>query len=76
MTGDFFFTAFNNPLLPASASAGLYHFLIMEISMISPFMILIMLSTVIEIILTITMYRNVSILIGGEAEIVGLTKIV
>lgn len=76
MTGDFFFTAFNNPLLPASASAGLYHFLILEISMISPFMILTMLSTVIEIILTITMYRNVSMLIGGEAEIIGLTKIV
>jgi hypothetical protein len=76
MTGDFFFTAFNNPLMPASASAGLYHFLILEISLISPFMILIMFTTVIEIIITITMYRNVSLLIGGEAEIVGLTKIV
>lgn len=76
MTGDFFFTGFNNPLLPASASAGLFHFLILEISIISPFMILTMLTTVIEIIITITMYRNISVLIGGEAEIVGLTKIV
>lgn len=76
MTGDFFFTAFNNPLLPGSASAGLYYFIIQEVATVSPFIILIMMSTVIEIIITITMYRNISILIGGEAEIVGITKIV
>ena len=76
LTGDFFFTGFNNPLLPASASAGLYHFLIMEITTVSPYLILIMLTTVIEIVITVTMYRNVSLLIGGEAELIGLTKVV
>jgi hypothetical protein len=76
MTGDFFYTGFNNPLLPASASAGLYYFIIREVATISPFIILIILTTVIEIVITVTMYRNISMLIGGEAEIVGLTKLV
>ncbi len=76
MTGDFFFTAFNNPMLPSSASAGLFFFIIQEVATISPFIILIMLTTVIEIIITVTAYRSISLLIGGEAEIVGLTKVV
>lgn len=76
MTGDFFFTLFNNPAMPASASAGLYFFVIKEVTMVSPFIILLMLTTVIEIIITVTMYRNVSLLIGGEAELIGLTKVV
>jgi len=76
MTGDFFFSGFNNPLMPASASAGLYYFIIKEVTTISPFVILVMFTTVIEIIITVTMYRNISLLIGGEAEIVGLSKIV
>jgi hypothetical protein len=76
MTGDFFFTGFNNPLMPASASAGLFHFVIQEVAIISPFIILIMLTTVIEIIITVTAYRSLSLLIGGEAELVGLTKVV
>jgi len=76
MTGDFFFTAFNNPLMPASASAGLFHFLMVEVATISPFIILVMLTTVIEIIITVTMYRNISLAIGGEGELIGLTKVV
>lgn len=76
MTGDFFFTAFNNPLMPSSASAGLYYFLIEIVTSVSPFIILIMFTTVVEIIFTVTMYRNFSILIGGEAELIGMTKIV
>ncbi len=76
MTGDFFFTAFNNPMLPSSMSAGLFFFVIQEVATISPFIILIMLTTVIEIIITVTAYRSISLLIGGEAEIVGLTKVV
>ena len=76
MTGDFFFTGFNNPLMPASASAGLFHFIIQEVGTISPFIILIMLTTVIEIIITVTAYRSLSLLIGGEAELVGLTKVI
>ncbi|MEW6034968.1 MAG: hypothetical protein AB1529_00005 [Candidatus Micrarchaeota archaeon] len=76
MTGDFFWTAFNNPLMPASASAGLFHFIIQEVALISPFIILVMLTTVLEIIITVTGYRSIALLIGGEAEIVGLTKVV
>ncbi|MBN1169810.1 hypothetical protein JXA56_02205 [Candidatus Micrarchaeota archaeon] len=76
MTGDFFFTGFNNPLMPPSTSAGLYYFIIRELTILSPFIILVMFTTVLEIIITVTMYRNVSLLIGGEAEIIGLTKIV
>jgi hypothetical protein len=76
MTGDFFFTAFNNPLMPSSASAGLFYFLIREVTTISPFVILVTLTTVIEIIITVTTYRSISLLIGGEAELIGLTKVV
>ncbi|MBU0533109.1 hypothetical protein KKB44_06470 [Candidatus Micrarchaeota archaeon] len=76
MTGDFFMSGFNNPLLPASASAGLYYFIIREVTTISPFIILIIFTTVVEIVITVTMYRNISLLIGGEAELIGMTKIV
>lgn len=76
MTGDFFFSGFNNPMMPSSASAGLYYFIIQEVTIISPFIILVMLSTVLEIIITVTTYRSVSLLIGGEAELIGITKVV
>ncbi len=76
MTGDFFFSFWTNPLLPPSVSAGLYYFIITEVSTLGQFLILILVSTVVELIITITMYRNISILLGGEAEIAGLTKIV
>ena len=65
-----------NPALPNSASAGLYHFIIEEVNNLSPLVILITITTVLEIIFTVTMYRNLSLLMGGEAEIIGLTKIV
>ncbi|MFN7991232.1 MAG: hypothetical protein U0R44_03680 [Candidatus Micrarchaeia archaeon] len=76
MTGDFFWTILNNPAMPASASAGLFYFVVNEVGTISPFIILVMLSTVVEIILTVTTYRSISMLIGGEAEIIGLSKVV
>lgn len=76
MTGDFFYTGFNNPLMPASSSAGLFHFIIREVTIISPFVIITMLVTVFEIIITVTGYRSIALTIGGEAELVGLTKVV
>lgn len=76
MTGDFLHTLFLNPAMPASASAGLYYFIIKEVTTVTPLIILIILTTVIEIIITVTMYRTISLLIGGEAELIGLTKIV
>jgi len=75
-TGDFFVTLGTNPALPTSASAGLYHFIVEEVSVISPLVIIMTVTTVLEIIITVTMYRNISLLMGGEAEIIGLTKIV
>jgi hypothetical protein len=76
MSGDFFFTAFTNPMMPGSASAGMYYFLIREVVSVAPFAILITVATVFEIIFTVTMYRDISLLIGGEAELVGLTKVI
>ncbi|NYZ74007.1 hypothetical protein H0O00_02605 [Candidatus Micrarchaeota archaeon] len=76
MTGDFFFSGFNNPLMPASASAGLFYFIIKEVTLVAPLMIIVMLVTVFEIIITITAFRSVSLAIGGEAELVGITKVV
>jgi hypothetical protein len=76
MSGDFFMTLFTNPLMPSNASAGLYFFLIQEVITVSPFIILVMVSIVFEIIFTMTMYRNISIVIGGEAELVGVTKVI
>ncbi|MFH2100529.1 MAG: hypothetical protein ABII71_00375 [Candidatus Micrarchaeota archaeon] len=76
MTGDFFWTAFNNPLMPASVSAGLFYFIIQEVATLSQFLILVIVTSIVEIIITITMYRNIAMLIGGELEIAGLTKII
>lgn len=76
MTGDFVWSIVNNPALPTSASAGLYYFIIQEVTTVSPFIILIILTTVIEIIFTVTMYRNIALIIGGDVEIIGMTKIV
>ncbi|MBU0591316.1 hypothetical protein KKF81_02280 [Candidatus Micrarchaeota archaeon] len=76
MSGDFFQMILNNPALPTSASAGLYFFVINEVVTISPFIILVLLTTVIEIIFSVTMYRNIALIIGGDPELIGLTKMV
>jgi hypothetical protein len=76
MSGDFAYTLLANPVMPSSASAGLYYFLIKEVVAVAPFIILVMITIVFEIIFTITMYRNISLIIGGEAELVGVTKII
>ncbi len=62
--------------IPLGSSGGLYKFIIEEVVTISQFIILVTITSVIEIIITITMYRNISELIGGEVEIAGLTKLV
>ncbi len=58
------------------AASGLYRFIVEEVISISQMIIVITITSVIEIIITITMYRNISELIGGEVEIAGLTKII
>jgi len=76
MTGDFVLTAFNNPLMPASVSAGLYYFIIQEVATLGQFLILVIVTSVLEIIIAVTMYRNIALVIGGELDIAGLTKII
>jgi hypothetical protein len=81
MTGDFlsfitnFFSA-ESPFLPASASAGLYFFIIDAVVAHGQFLVVVVFTSLLEIIFTITMYRQISMLIGGELEIAGLTKLV
>jgi hypothetical protein len=76
--GDFWSTLFSddNFLLPTSVTSGLYFFIIEEVVTMGQFVVLVLFTTVIEIIFTVTMYRNISMLIGGEAEIAGITKLV
>lgn len=76
MSGDFIWTLFNNPLMPASVSAGLYYFIINEVITLSQFLIVLIVASVLEIIITVTMYRNIALIIGGEPDIAGLTKII
>jgi len=76
MSGDFAMSMINNPISPASSSSGLFYFIIKEVLGASPFVILTTITTVVEIIFTITMYRNVSVLLGGEAELIGVTKVI
>ncbi len=78
LTGDFASTFLSgaNQLLPASATAGMFFFIIDSVVSESQFLVLVMISTVIEIIFTITMYRNIALIIGGELDIAGLSKII
>ncbi len=76
LTGDFFYSLGNNPLMPASTSAGLFYFIISEVTTLSPFIVLIILSIFLEIVIVVTAYRAISLAIGGEAEIAGLTKVI
>ncbi len=74
--GDFLWSAGNNPIMPTSSSAGLFHFIIREVEHVSQFIVAVMIMTVIELMITLTMYRNIATLIGGEAELAGITKLV
>lgn len=76
LTGDFLTSLILNPLFPSSVTAGLYYFVIQEVSIVSPIIILVTVTSIIEIIITLTMFRNVSLLIGGEAEIIGISRVV
>ncbi len=73
MSGDLFSAG---ALLPSRTTAGLFNYVQQEILVISPYLVLVTLNTVIEIIITITMFRSISLAIGGEAEIVGLSKVI
>ncbi len=74
-SGDVISSAINKGL-PSSAAVGLYNFIIHEVVTYSQFIVLIVVTSVIEFIITITMYRNITLMIGGEVEIIGLSKLV
>ncbi len=74
--GDFHQGLWDNPMLPSNVASGLYYFIIKEVSHVAQFIVLVVITSVIEIIITITMYRNISMIIGGEMELAGITKIV
>lgn len=73
--GDAFFSLFNKAF-PSSAAVGLYNFIIEEVVTTSQLVILVVITSLFEIIIAITMYRNIASLIGGEVEIIGLSKLV
>ncbi len=57
-------------------TSGLYYFIMEEVVLVSQFVVLVLVCSVFEIILTVTMYRNISLLIGGEMDLIGLSKLV
>ncbi|MEM4360213.1 MAG: hypothetical protein QXT45_06755 [Candidatus Bilamarchaeaceae archaeon] len=63
-------------LLPSGMLSGLYLTLIRVVSKTAEIFVIILLATILEIMITVTMYRNISLLIGGEPEIAGITKII
>jgi len=74
-TGDFY-SGLAGPFLPSNTAAGLYYFIVREVSHVGQFIVLMMITSIIEIIITITMYRNIAWVIGGEMELAGITKLV
>jgi hypothetical protein len=57
-------------------TTGLYYFVMEEVVLVAQFVVLVLVCSVFEIILTVTMYRNISLLIGGEMDLIGLSKLV
>lgn len=53
-----------------------YPYLINEVVEVSQFAALILFTTILEIIITVTAYKNLSEFIGGESKILGLSKII
>ena len=74
--GDFHQGVIDNPLLPTNVASGLYDFIIRAVIHVAQFIVMVILTSILEIIITITMYRNISWIIGGEMELAGITKIV
>ncbi len=75
-TGDFFWSLFVNPIMPGSTCAGLYYFIVKEVVAASQFLALVVFTTFLEIVITISMYRNIAMVIGGELELAGITKVI
>jgi len=77
-SGSFFKFLFGSGsiLLPVGMTLAVYTILTDAIVKISELFVVTTVSTVLEIMITVTMYRNIALLIGGEAELAGLSKLV
>ncbi len=77
-SGSFFKFLFGSGsiLLPAGMTLAVYTILTDAIVNISELLVVGLVTTVLEIMISVTMYRNIALLIGGEAELMGLSKLV
>ncbi|MFH1221900.1 MAG: hypothetical protein V1492_02330 [Candidatus Micrarchaeota archaeon] len=66
----------NSILLPSGVIFGMYTYLTDAVAKTVELFVLTTVATVLEIMVTITMYRNIALLIGGDPEIAGISKIV
>lgn len=71
-----FFSSMGSILLPVGMTLGAYTFLTDIITKSAELFVAVIVATVLEIMITVTMYRNIALLIGGEAELPGLSKLV
>ena len=63
-------------LWPTSFIRAIYVALIDIVAKTAELFVIVTITTIFEIMVTVTMYRNIALLIGGEAEIAGITKLV
>ncbi|MEM3422573.1 MAG: hypothetical protein QXF35_02340 [Candidatus Bilamarchaeaceae archaeon] len=63
-------------LFPVGMTLSIYTLLTDQIVKLAELFVVVTVSTVAEIMITVTMYRNIALLIGGEAELPGLSKLV
>lgn len=73
---SFLFSPTGGILFPASMTLGWYVYLTTQIAKTAELFVVTTISSVLEIMIVITAYRNISMLIGGEAELPGLSKLV
>jgi len=77
-SGGFFSWLFGKGsiLFPVGMTLGAYTFLTDIVAKSAELFVAVTVTTVLEIMITVTMYRNIALLIGGEAELPGLSKLV
>jgi len=63
-------------LLPTSFIRIIYITLVDIVAKTAELFVIVTITTIFEIMVTVTMYRNIALLIGGEPEIAGITKLV
>ena len=77
LNGDALSVIFTGQMfLPTQSGAALFKFVVQEVTIIGTFVGLVTFTSVLELIISITMYRNIAMLIGGEVELIGLSKLV